>query len=54
LDVQNCDGGWSFMSGINSSSDWHATIFALMCLLHLDQPSNVYSPMLEGASKREP
>jgi hypothetical protein len=50
LAVQNDDGGWSYSSNISSESESHATVLALMLLLHVQNPADSYPPMLAPAS----
>lgn len=47
---QNDDGGWSFYGDSGEGSEWHATISALLTLLHVQYPSDSYQPMLDPAS----
>jgi len=49
LEVQNEDGGWSFSSDDRDESAWHATVLALLYLLHVKYPADSYPPMLDPA-----
>jgi hypothetical protein len=51
LAVQNDDGGWSYSSDKSSESVPHATVLALMLLLHVQNPADSYPPMLAPASQ---
>jgi hypothetical protein len=46
LEVQKDDGGWLFSSDEPGDSDWHASVLALLLLLHLEYPADSYPPML--------
>lgn len=46
LAVQNEDGGWFFSSANPDYSSWHATVLALLYMLHIKYPANSYPPML--------
>jgi hypothetical protein len=48
--VQNDDGGWLPSSDTPGNSDWHATILALLLLLHVEFPADSYPPVLAPAS----
>jgi hypothetical protein len=48
--AQNPDGGWSLSSSTLSDSDWHASVLGLLLLLHVENPSDSYPPMLAPAS----
>jgi hypothetical protein len=48
--VQNYDGGWLPSSDTAGESHWHATVFGLLILLHVENPSNTYPPMLAPPS----
>jgi len=48
--VQNEDGGWLPSSDTPSDSHWHATVLALLLLLHVEYPSDSYPPMLAPPS----
>jgi hypothetical protein len=48
--AQNSDGGWSLSSSTLGDSDWHASVLGLLLLLHVENPSNSYPPMLAPAS----
>jgi hypothetical protein len=50
LAVQNDDGGWFASSDTPDESYWHATILALMLLLHVEHQAGSYPPMLATAS----
>jgi hypothetical protein len=50
LATQNNDGGWSYSSDIQGESVAHATVLALMLLLHVQNPADSYPPMLAPAS----
>lgn len=47
--VQNDDGGWGYSSR-SGDSDWHPTILALMLLLHVRFPADLYPPILAPTS----
>ena len=47
---QNYDGGWLFSSDKSGVSNWHASVLALLFLLHMEYPSESYSPMLASDS----
>lgn len=49
LEVQNEDGGWAYSSDDPSESAWHATVLALLYLLHIKYPADSYPPMLAPA-----
>ncbi len=46
--TQNLDGGWS-NPDVGAGSDWHASVLALMLLLHVEFPAASYPPMLAPA-----
>lgn len=46
LATQKKDGGWLFSSDEPGDSDWHATVLALLFLLHVEYPADSYPPML--------
>jgi hypothetical protein len=48
--VQNYDGGWLLYSDEPSASDQHATVLALMLLLHVEHPAESYPSMLAPPS----
>jgi len=48
--VQNDDGGWFASSDMPGESFWHASILALLLLLHVEYPADSYPPMLAPAS----
>jgi len=48
--VQNEDGGWLPSSDTPGDSHWHATVLALLLLLHVEYPSDSYPPMLAPPS----
>ena len=48
--VQNNDGGWLSSSDMSGESHWHATVLGLLLLLHVENPSNSYPPMLAPPS----
>lgn len=48
--VQNSDGGWPASSASGESSYWHSTILGLLLLLHVENPSSSYPPMLAASS----
>jgi len=48
--VQNSDGGWLYSSDTPNASYWHATVVALLFLLHVEHPAESYPPMLAPAS----
>jgi hypothetical protein len=50
LATQNNDGGWPSSSYIQGESVGHATVLALMLLLHVQNPADSYPPMLAPAS----
>ena len=50
IDTQNYDGGWLFSSDKSSVSNWHPSVLALLFLLHMEYPSESYSPMLASES----
>jgi hypothetical protein len=47
---QNYDGGWLFSSDKPNVSNWHPSVLALLFLLHMEYPSESYSPMLASES----
>jgi hypothetical protein len=48
--TQNYDGGWSASSDAPADSNWHASVFGLMLLLHVEFPAASYPPMLATAT----
>lgn len=48
--AQNYDGGWLFSSDKSGVSNWHPSVLALLFLLHIEYPSESYSPMLASES----
>jgi len=48
--TQNYDGGWSASSDTPADSYWHASVFGLMLLLHVEFPAASYPPMLATAT----
>jgi len=48
--TQNYDGGWLFSSDKSGVSNWHPSVLALLFLLHVEYPSEPYSPMLASES----
>ncbi len=50
LAVQRDDGGWLFSSDEPEDSHWHATVLALLFLLHIEYPADSYLPMLASKS----
>ena len=53
LSNQNIDGGWFVLSDAPGNSTWHATVLALLLLLHVEFPAGSYPPMLAPASGYE-
>jgi hypothetical protein len=47
---QNYDWGWLFSSDKSGVSNWHPSVLALLFLLHMEYPSESYSPMLASES----
>ena len=47
--VQNGDGGWLRSSDSPENSYWHSTVLGLMLLLHAENSSDSYPPMLAPA-----
>jgi hypothetical protein len=47
--LQNDDGGWLPSSDTLGDSHWHATISALLLLLHVRYPADSYPPVLAPA-----
>jgi hypothetical protein len=49
LSVQHNDGGWSLTGKTADESNWHPTILALLMLLYVQYPTDVYPPILAPA-----
>ena len=50
VSAQHTDGGWSITGKIADESNWHPTILALLLLLHVQYPEDVYPPTLAPAA----
>jgi hypothetical protein len=46
VEIQNDDGSWSRSSDASGDSNWHPAILGLLLLLHVENPSDSYPPML--------
>lgn len=49
ISAQHNDGGWSITGKTADESNWHPTILALLLLLHVQYPADVYPPTLAPA-----
>ncbi len=47
--AQHTDGGWSITDKTADETNWHPTILALLLLLHVQYPADVYPPTLAPA-----
>ncbi len=47
--AQNVDGGWRLSNNMPLDSNWHTSVLGLLLLLHIQNPSYSYPPMLAPA-----